>query len=218
MNDDESTATYSNCLIANSGGSTAWDAGLGTDNGNNIDADPLFFSVADGNLRLLANSPAINTGDNSANNSSSDLAGNPRIQNGTIDLGAFEGPVTGAIFSSLYPGLSPDGDANGNGLTNFTDYALGADPTAPDDPTLRPKISKGQVTVSFRNNAADVFPGFQKSSSLLPGSWESMIEDVDYSVGSDLNNSGQTIRTIELLSPVTDEDRIFFRQIFTQTP
>ena len=45
-----------------------------------------------------------------------------------------------------------------------------------------------------------------------------MIEDVDYSVGSDLNNSGQTIRTIELLSPVTDEDRIFFRQIFTQTP
>ena len=42
-----------------------------------------------------------------------------------------------------------------------------------------------------------------------------MAEGLDYSVGSDLNNSGQTIRTIDLL---TDEAEIYFRQIFKQTP
>jgi len=45
-----------------------------------------------------------------------------------------------------------------------------------------------------------------------------MIENTDYSINNNINNPGQTIRTIDLLAPVTNEDHIFFRQGFTQTP
>ena len=60
----------------------------------NIDADPLFVypSGLDGNLRLLPGSPCIDAGTNSTNPSlpSTDLDGNPRIINGTVDMGAYE--------------------------------------------------------------------------------------------------------------------------------
>ena len=68
------TPTYANCLIANSGGSASWDSALGTDGGNNLDADPFFVAEVDpltapstgGDLRLMVFSPAIDAGDNSA--------------------------------------------------------------------------------------------------------------------------------------------------------
>jgi hypothetical protein len=37
-------------------------------------------------------SPAIDIGDNAANATGTDLAGDPRIINSTIDLGAYEAP------------------------------------------------------------------------------------------------------------------------------
>ncbi len=60
----DSTPTISYSDIQGSGGSSSWDTALGTDNGGNIDVDPLFVSV--GNLRLQASSPAIDAGDNDA--------------------------------------------------------------------------------------------------------------------------------------------------------
>ena len=59
----------------------------------NIDADPLFVDVVKGNYQLQANSPSVNTGDpNSITASVSvlGLAGNPRIDGGRIDMGAYE--------------------------------------------------------------------------------------------------------------------------------
>ncbi|MHC4741586.1 MAG: right-handed parallel beta-helix repeat-containing protein [Planctomycetota bacterium] len=65
----------------------------------NIDADPLFadadgpddlFGTLDDNLRLKAGSPCINAGDNSAVDITTDIAGAPRITEGTVDMGAFE--------------------------------------------------------------------------------------------------------------------------------
>ena len=62
-----------------------------TDGGDNIDADPLFVNAVGGNLRLQDGSPCIDVGDNSAGNlPASDADGNPRIRNGTVDMGAFE--------------------------------------------------------------------------------------------------------------------------------
>ncbi len=95
--------TYSLIQNAFSGGS--WDSSLGTNGGHNLDSNPLFVNAANGDLRLKYGSPAIDVGKNSAlpqdmadldkdGNTTEpipfDLAGNPRIQNTTIDLGAFE--------------------------------------------------------------------------------------------------------------------------------
>ncbi len=64
-----------------------------------LDMDPLFADAANGNYRLTHSSPAVNTGNNAFYNSgntpdlshiTTDLDGNPRIFNRTVDLGAYE--------------------------------------------------------------------------------------------------------------------------------
>lgn len=71
----------------------------------NFATNPLFADATNGDLRLLPNSPAVNHGDNAAlpldaldlDNDGDitellpiDLAGNPRIVDGLVDLGAYE--------------------------------------------------------------------------------------------------------------------------------
>jgi parallel beta-helix repeat protein len=58
----------------------------------NISSDPQFIDAAGGNLRLQAGSPASDSGDNSAVpvGVTTDLDGNARIINGTVDMGAYE--------------------------------------------------------------------------------------------------------------------------------
>jgi len=63
----------------------------GVSQGNNIDKDPLFVDSAGGNFQLSAGSPAIDTGDlNAPGLPTLDLAGNPRVANGQVDMGAYE--------------------------------------------------------------------------------------------------------------------------------
>ncbi len=107
-----STISYSDIAGSLLGGT--WDASLGTDGGGNIDTDPLFVDAdgldgiagtEDDNLRLLAGSPCIDVGDNTAVPADTadldddgdtaeaapfDLDGNARIMNGTVDMGAYE--------------------------------------------------------------------------------------------------------------------------------
>jgi len=93
-----SSPTFSYCDIQDSGGSGGWDAMVGTDGGNNIDADPLFadadgadnvVGTLDDNLRLQMGSPAINTADGGAA-PADDLDGAARPQLGGFDMGAYE--------------------------------------------------------------------------------------------------------------------------------
>ena len=57
----------------------------------NLDTDPLFINPANGDFRLKPNSPAINAGDpNITNLPATDLAGQPRVQGGQVDIGAYE--------------------------------------------------------------------------------------------------------------------------------
>ncbi|MBX3000132.1 MAG: hypothetical protein KF893_16540 [Caldilineaceae bacterium] len=90
---------YSLVQGCNPGG--AWTSSCGTDDGNNLaDVDPLLVTPVNpasapttaGNLRLQAASPAVNAGDNALIPSgvTTDLAGNARIGQGTVDMGAFE--------------------------------------------------------------------------------------------------------------------------------
>ena len=60
-------------------------------NSNNISLNPLFVNPAGGNFHLRASSPSRNTGINSAPGISSiDFEGQPRINEGTVDMGADE--------------------------------------------------------------------------------------------------------------------------------
>ncbi len=70
--------------------------GMVTDNGGNLDENPLFVDLNNGDLHLQLGSPAIDSGSNAANGLPTDLGGNPRIVDGDgdtigiIDMGAFE--------------------------------------------------------------------------------------------------------------------------------
>ncbi|BCX49252.1 bacteriocin [Haloferula helveola] len=212
-----STAGYSYCLVENIDLSST---GTGNFDGGDASNDPLFVLELDpftapgtgGDFRLQTGSPALEAGLNTANEEPLDILGNPRIQDTTIDLGAYEGNVD-ATFALLFPTLDPNDDDNGNGVSNYGDYAAGGNPTGPDDPSLRPKLVGDQLTFSFRNNAVDVAVEFQKSTTLLAGSWMPMVEGVDYAI--DPTETIEGVRTLLTLEIATPGDRLFFREEFT---
>ncbi len=88
-----STPEISHSLIDGCGGSGGgWDASFGTDGGGNLDADPLFFSEAGGDLRLMTGSPALDAGDGTVPGlPSTDITGASRVQGLEVDMGAYEG-------------------------------------------------------------------------------------------------------------------------------
>ena len=111
-----SNLTMSNCVLWNNGGTLAFydatggvsvsycllEAGVGgyTNGGNNQTATTSPFVSANA-VALNACAPAINLGSNAnyqaANGPATDLAGNPRIYNGVIDMGAVEYQAAPAV-------------------------------------------------------------------------------------------------------------------------
>ncbi len=67
--------------------------------------DPLFRDTANGDYSLLPCSPLLNAGSNlAAAGILTDIAGNPRILEGTVDIGAYEAP---AFTLAAAPAVSP---------------------------------------------------------------------------------------------------------------
>lgn len=71
----------------------------GLSGNGNISADPKFVAAALGDYRLRHSSPCLDAGDNGYAVGATDLAGNDRIQNSTIEMGAYEGSVAGNAIS-----------------------------------------------------------------------------------------------------------------------
>jgi hypothetical protein len=145
----ESNPTLTNCILwgntsagqanepAQIGGGTprinysciqGWAGSLGGTGNHGL--DPLFvdadgaddlIGTEDDNLRLLPDSPCIDAGDNSAVPPSVvvDLDGNPRIAEGTVDMGAYERIPT----PNIYYVDAVNGDNNNDGLTLETAFA-----------------------------------------------------------------------------------------------
>jgi len=64
--------------------------------GNIFGLDPLFVNPDSGDFRLQGCSPLINAGNNAyVTGIPTDIAGAPRIQGGTVDIGAYESPAFG---------------------------------------------------------------------------------------------------------------------------
>jgi hypothetical protein len=103
----------------------------------NITAAPMLQNYAAGNLHLLAGSPCISAGNNALLSGSTDLDGNPRAANGTVDMGAYEfqGPGSAIAYSWLQQyGLPTDGsadflDPDHDGMNNWQEWMADTNPT-----------------------------------------------------------------------------------------
>jgi hypothetical protein len=128
----ESTPVISYCDITGSGGSSSWDTDLGSDGGDNIDADPLFVDpngpdgitgTDDDILRLSHGSPCIDAGDSNSvpDDITTDLDGRPRRIDDpfTADGGNGSAPI---VDMGAYE-FSCGGDLDGDGQVDGEDFA-----------------------------------------------------------------------------------------------
>ena len=112
--------TYRNSDVQGSGGSGSWSTTLGRNGGGNIDSDPYFEDPVDpseapttnGSLLLLEGSPALNAGSNKLIGLSTDLDGEERTQEGTVDLGPYEGAVPRPDPRVMYVNRTSGNDDN----------------------------------------------------------------------------------------------------------
>jgi hypothetical protein len=126
---DDSDPQFRYCLIE--GGSEGFDMSLGTTyNGiyeNNLSSDPGFiepsagvghyFEVGEASFTLHDDSPCLDSGDPDTDPElyPTDLAGNPRIDNGCIDIGAYEKQHYTGPRISANPAIVDFGRVNING-------------------------------------------------------------------------------------------------------
>jgi len=140
-----------------------------------IDQDPQFvdadgtdntFGTSDDDLQIQLGSPAIDMGNNGFSTTSIDLAGNPRIDGGTIDLGAYEyAPPSGsnlsiaAAVSSDYNGqdISCNGETDGEATVTISGgtspYTISWNTSPPQTGLTATGLGAGTYTVTVTDNA-----------------------------------------------------------------
>ncbi len=102
---------------------------------------PGFVDYANGDYRLMSNSPCINWGDNSYVSNAVDFAGNPRVAGGYVDMGAYEFQGTPAPDrdgdgmddawerDTFGYNADPADNADGDVYNNGDEFTAGTDPT-----------------------------------------------------------------------------------------
>ncbi len=74
--------------------SSSWPLPLGT---GNIDGEPVFLNVSDGDYRIREGSPGVDAGNSALAVGDFDFLGNARVQGAAVDMGACEGAVSGYL-------------------------------------------------------------------------------------------------------------------------
>jgi predicted outer membrane repeat protein len=121
----------------------------------NIGDNPLFVNSGDGDYHLQPDSPCVDTGDNSAvpQSVTTDLDGNPRIVNGTVDMGAYEL----GVMRIIYVDDTARGANNGSSWADAYNYLQDALRVATSGTEIR--IAQGTYkpdqTTNFRSPRGD---------------------------------------------------------------
>ena len=146
--------------------------------------DPSFVDAANGDFRLLGDSPCIDMGNNRYVSGETDIRGNARIQNGVVDLGAYEFtlptglgnvPVEGTDAAvpvewlGLYGCVDEDStpaslqsimaQVGDNGLPLWQSWVAGLNPLVPDS-QLQADIAivDGEPVVTWTPDLSDAEP------------------------------------------------------------
>jgi hypothetical protein len=165
--------------------------------------DPHFVDAASGNFRLKATSPCINSGLNQlapTNATPYDLDGNPRIFDGTVDIGAYE--YQGVDFVDVVSIAGPHGNIVPSGTirTNIgTDILF----------TIQPELYYRVEDVTTNGTSAGAFTNFLWESVLANGTVTVSFVEMQAAQGTPhwwLASYGwtQDFDTVELLD--TDSD------------
>ena len=172
---------------------------------NNISQDPGFAGTGDYPSRLRSGSPCMNTGDPATNTATAgitDLAGEPRIQNGRIDMGAYE--TTG--ISNIYAGSAIHFTQADDSIvldhagqfvfdSAFTvEFWLKADPMSNDYHSIIKKGNDWEIQlffdedlsiIEFGINWNSVFGYFQTTGDFLVNHWNHIAAVFDPTPGNE---------------------------------
>ena len=117
-----------------------------------------------------------------------------------------------------YPGFTnsaPGQDHDGDGLTNFDEYAFGLDPTDPASisPVTPPDKTAGTFTYTRRKPSLTGLTYSYHSSTTLSGTWPAFTPPV-----ADITNNGDPVETITVTIPplLLSEPSLFLRVHATQ--
>jgi len=139
----------------------------------NFSTNPLFADYIARDLRIMDGSGCIDRGEEGVWLDSIDYAGQPRIVNGLVDVGAHENQSLSGYWSwitQVTNGITQYGEsAVGDDIPNLLKYALGFSPTNfVSSPVLSPGYSGSAFRVHFyRNtNATDVTLLLEQSRNL----------------------------------------------------
>ena len=160
----------------------------------NIIAEPQFVNT-NGDYHLASDSPCINAGNNAYAQGTTDLDGNPRIVNGTVDMGAYEYQVLVGYWawaSAITNGLTNFNQcATGDGYPNLLKYATGSSPTNSDNlARLNCGLSNEWFLLWFNRNtnAADVTLIVEGAYALTNNAaWNGVATNVNGSWGNAAN-------------------------------
>lgn len=162
-----------------------------------------------GHLRAVINAPRPAIRNGMAGNLALQLLDLPSIPGSCLNVSQQLRVGAPIKFAALHPNLDPEGDANGNGLSNFCEYALGVDPEGVSREDVLPQMEGKTLAISRRINAVDITMGVEISADLE--NWYPLSEGVTYLVeSSEETPEGRK----ERLSLPMLLGKVFFRQTF----
>jgi len=184
--------------------------------GNLNDMDPMFIApvapvsgpTVGSDLRLQAGSPARNEGESHGLHGHRDAENQPRVRESEVDMGGYEFQPT---FQDRYEDLDPDGDANGNGLSNLFDDTAGFDPTGDSDPALRIFAEGSELFLSYFQRTAEDQGFTPEGSATLDYDFERLLVGADYEVIRELRISDEQQEVTLWVKKNAEEITEFFR-------